>query len=508
MDISENKCLELNKILNNLSTIYNKHKTDDFFIKALSTKIDDIEEKILRQKEDYMNRVERKSKLNNEKDIFIKHFLQTHKYYYISDADIFIEYDGNHYTQIVESKIWSEIFNEINKNNVLIPWKQKVRVELISLIKKNTLFNVQLIPESRTIQRVLQIFQSVLLNNKYYCKYFLTLLGDCLLRKSDNMITVIPTNNCDKFLHELEFQIHHFMKCYFTDQFRHKYFNHNYEQIRILQTKECENNSFMWESTIKKYIFDIIFVSCHYSKRFDNADNYLFNYCNNNETTDGILFCNRNTKKTIMESFTNNMFERNNKLCVFKKDLKYLINQYFDLINIPKVVFYNEVEEYFNENFEVINENEIIRYKGITSKYSHFISGFLSFFNEVFDVNEQYETQFELDEVLSIYTKKCKQKTYLLNEKMLLSLLKHYYEKITIVDGKHITGLKCNIWDKKKDIDEFIKHVQINNNDKPDSDSDTDSVSSHDKLYEKYCAWCEKEKKLFIVSKDYFEENI
>lgn len=490
-----------------LTNIYNNHKDDEYFINSLNNIVDTIEEKILTQKEDYTQRVERRLKLNSEKEQFIKTFLQTHNYYYIQDSDIFIEYDGNQYTQLTESKIWSEIFNEINKNSILVPWKQKVRIELLSIIKRNTILNIQLIPESRTIQRVLQIFQSILLPNKYYCKYFLTLLGDCLLKKN-NSNTIIPTNNCDKFLQDLEFQIHHFMKCYFRDIFKNKYHNHSYENIRIIQTKDCDNNSFMWESTMKKYIFDIIFVACHYSKRFDCADNYLFNFCNNNETTDSILFCKNNTKETILHSFTEQMFERNDKLCVFKKDLKYLINQYFDTINIPKVIFYTDVEEYFKKHFEEINENDLIRYKGITSKDSNFISLFLSFFDETFDVNTEYITPFELDELLFIYTKKCRNKNYLLNEKMLLSLLKHYYDGINISNGKYITGLKCNIWDKKQDIEDFMKTIKINTEEHNNSDNDTDSVSSQSKLYERYCVWCEQEKKQFIVSKDYFEENI
>jgi hypothetical protein len=507
----------LDDILNTITTIYNNHVDDEFFISSLSNKINNIEDKIFLQKEEHNKRVERKTKLNSERELFVKTFMQTHKYYYISESDIFIEYDGNHYVQLTESKIWSEIFNEINKNHTLIPWKQKVRIELISAIKKNTIFNIQLIPESRTIQRVLQILQSILLPNKYYCKYFLTLLGDCLLRKNDTNNSIIPTNNCDTFLQELEFQIHHYMKCYFRDSFKHKYYNHSYENIRIIQTKECNDNAFMWDSMIKKYIFDIIFVACHYSKRFENADNYLLNYCNNNETTDCILFCKNNTKECILDTFVTNMFERNDKLCVFKKDLKYLINQYFDLINIPKVLFYTDVEEYFNKNFETItNEYDVIQYKGITSKDSHFISSFLSFFNETFDVNSNYITQFELDEVLFIYSKKCRHKNYLLNEKMLQSLLKHYFDDVEVLNGKYINGIKCNIWDKQCDIDEFMKYIQDNNDETQSNelsnekfnDSDDDSVTSHDKLYERYCLWCEKDKKQFIVSKDYFEEHV
>jgi len=99
-----------------------------------------------------------------------------------------------------------------------------------------------------------------------------------LIKKNTSSNIVITTNNIDVFINDLEFQIHHYMKCYFKEIFKHKYYNHNYDNIRILQTKDCENNAFMWTTTIKQYIFDIIFVACHYSKRYKNADNYINNY--------------------------------------------------------------------------------------------------------------------------------------------------------------------------------------------------------------------------------------
>lgn len=495
----------LNNMINQIKTLYNNHKNDEFIISRLVSEIQSLEEKMLIQKEEHTTRIERKCKLTTEKDAFIKSFHQNHKYYYIADSDIFIEYDGDQYNQLTESKIWSEIYNEINKNKTLTPWKQKVRIEIISLIKKNTIFNVQLIPESHTIQRVLQILQSILLPNKYYCKYFLTLLGDCLLKKNDSQNIIISTNTCDKFLQELEFQIHHFMKCYFIDIFKNKYHNHNYNSIRILQTKECDNNSFIWETTLKKYIFDIIFVSCHYSKRYENADNYLNKFCNNSETTEKILFCKYNTKENILNSFTETMFESNDTLYVFRKDLKYIINQYFDLIQLPKVLFYTDVEEYFNKKFPIMNDNETFMYKGITSKDSTFISSFLSFFNETFDIDPSNETTYELDELLLIYTKKCRHKKYTLNEKMLSSLLNHYYENIQIVNNKYVTGINCKIWNKTQDIQDFLKTIKYETHNI--CDSDTDSVSTNNTLYEKYCNWCNLKNKHFVVSKDFFDEN-
>lgn len=489
-------------ILNSVNALCDTFNNDLFFLSNMREIIDGIEEKIEIQRKLMLTREERKNKLNSEKDTFIKTFMDTHNYYYIPESEIFIEYDGERYIQINENKIWIEIYNQINKNNNLFPWKQKVRVELVSIIKKNTIYNVQLIPETSTIQTVLQIMQSIILPNKYLSKYMLTLLGDCLLKKQNMNNIIITTNNLDKFITELEFQIHHYMKCYFKDIFKHKYYNHNYKNIRILQTKECNNNYFMWSSTLKQYTFDIIFVACHYSKRYKNADNFIHTFCNNSETVDSVLMCYNNSKTYILDKFTSTMFERNDKLGVFKTDLKYLINQYFELINIPKIVFYADVDDYFKENFEEIDENNVTIYKGITAKNSKFISSFNCFFQDTFVINKDFKTTFELDEILMIYSKKHKNKKYELDEKMLLSLIKHYYSDIEIINNKYLKYVECKIWDKNQDIHKFL-----NDHNKYMNDI-SDSILTNDKLYEEYFKWCELNKKQFIVSKNYFEENI
>lgn len=503
MDNTGTGCyIDKNYIVYKTGVLCEKYENDSFFLSKMRELIECIEEKITHQREVQLSREERKHKLNSEKEMFIKEFIDTHIYFYIPESEMFIEYDGERYNQLNENKIWSEIYREINQNNNLSPWKQKVRVELMSLIKKNTIYNVQLIPETNTIQTVLQIMQSIVTPNKHLSKYLLTLLGDSLLKKSNNNI-IITTNNIDIFINDLEFQIHHYMKCYFKDIFKHKYYNHNYGNIRILQTKECDNNSFIWGSTLKQFVFDIIFVACHYSKRYKSADNYINNYCNDTETVNNVLICRNNSKTQILEGFVNTMFERNDKLCVFKKDLKYLVNQYFETINIPKIVFYADVDDYFRENYtyETIEDNNEIIFKGITAKNSNFISSFLFFFNETFTINKHTDTSFELDELLFIYSKKQKNKKYELNEKMLISLIKHYYNDVEITNNKYFKNIQCNIWDKKQDIQLFL-------NDHNTCYDNSGCDLSHDKLYEEYFKWCELNKKQFIVSKNYFDDNI
>ena len=232
-------------------------------------------------------------------------------------------------------------------------------------------------------------------------------------------------------------------------------------------------------------------------------DNYINNYCNNPETKENVLYCCNNSKNNILETFVKTMFEKNDKLGVFKSDLKYLINDYFEKINIPKVLFYADVDEYFEKHYdEVLDVNCSTMFKGLTAKNSHFISSFNTFFTDTFVINKETNTNFEIDEILLIFSKKQKIKKYELDEKMLLSLIKHYYPDVDISENKYLNNIECKIWDKNADINEFVNKYQNENN------SVSDSPTNTEKMYEEYFKWCEINKKHFIVSKNYFEENV
>lgn len=495
-------------ILNTVEKLYNTYESNEFILTKLHENINKLEKKLLDQQEQYESRIELKNKMNIEKELFIHDFLSNYKFYYIQDSNIFIEYDNEHYRQINENNIWSKVYTEIHKFPNLKQWKHKIRVEILSLIKKNTVHNVQLIPNTKTIQIALQIIKSILVPSKELSKYVLTLLGDSILKKTNTNTTIIPTTNIDSFLDSIEFQIHYYMRCYFKDIFKQRYHNHDYENIRVLQTNECSNTSFIWSSTLKKYIFDIVFVACHYSKRYKNADNYVEKFCDS-KIYNTIFFCKNNTKNDILNKFIDTEFDKDKSLCVFQRDLKYLINNYFDNIGIPKTLFYSDVNDYFDNHFkkDIINEkgkDEIV-YKGISSKQSNFIQTFMSFFDDTFIINNEPTdniTNFELSEIVFIYNKSITSKNYSLNEKLLLSILNQYYPQINIIDD-NLVNISCNIWNKNNDINEFIKYFN------KEFDDDYKSIlDDNDKLYEYYFKWCEDTNKIFVVSKHYFEENI
>jgi hypothetical protein len=129
---------------------------------------------------------------------------------------------------------------------------------------------------------------------------------------------------------------------------------------------------------------------------------------------------------------------------------------------------------------------------------------------EVEEEEEEYEL--ELDELLSLFNKSIKRSATTLlhnnvSDKMLLGLIKHFYPDIIIEDDKYLihVGCRSNIWNKRGEIEEFIKKYKET---KMESSSVNASVITSQSLYAIYQCYCKFafDKEYNIISKRWFEK--
>ena len=121
-----------------------------------------------------------------EKKKYIENFLSSEQcYYYVKETDLFISYDSEHYNKINEDEIWHKILTETSQNIYLHTEKQNIKNEIIESIKNRELFTS--IPESFTIQHLLDNFTATIFSTKEDAKFFLTILGDNILNKNTNI---------------------------------------------------------------------------------------------------------------------------------------------------------------------------------------------------------------------------------------------------------------------------------------------------------------------------------
>ncbi len=85
-----------------------------------------------------------------------------------------------------EDEIIYNLLSSISKDRILLDWKHKTKNNVIGLIKEKSLF--QTIPETYTIQKVLNNLFPSIFTSKNHAKYFLTIIGDNILKKNQHLI--------------------------------------------------------------------------------------------------------------------------------------------------------------------------------------------------------------------------------------------------------------------------------------------------------------------------------
>ena len=129
------------------------------------------------------------NELTIEQDNFFKVFLSKHQYFYMPYNNIYYEYDGKTYKTIKDDDIHHHLLSTITDEGKLMAWKHKTKQTIIKQIKERSLFKS--VPETYTIQNVLGFLQTIF-GTRMEAKYFLTVIGDCILKKK--IIFIIKLN--------------------------------------------------------------------------------------------------------------------------------------------------------------------------------------------------------------------------------------------------------------------------------------------------------------------------
>ena len=181
--------MSVKELHNKIDELYSYYEKDDYMISKLtSIIINDLPNTLINLKKSHTEREQRKSNLQEAHDTFVNQFINNNKYFYCNTSEIFFNYDGEHYNIIKEDTIIFYILSQLRNRTELLPWKFKIKTSIIKNIKEISILNS--LPESQTIQDVqnnlLKIFET-----KNEVKYFLSIIGDIILKKSDSNINII-----------------------------------------------------------------------------------------------------------------------------------------------------------------------------------------------------------------------------------------------------------------------------------------------------------------------------
>jgi len=443
--------------------------------------------------------------MTEEQEKFIHKFLNTNKYYYVSQSNRFIFYDENHYQLTTEDNILHHILTEITKDKTLISWKQKTKVTIMKRIKENVLYKT--IPNSETIQHVLDLFCPLLFKTKTEAKYFLTVLGDNLLKKNVEIVHFIMPK-AKLFLSELNYCFQLIVGGNAVNSFRYKYHEHEYKFCRLIKINELVKNEALWQHFMTHFL-DILCVCFHYSTRYGNADEFIQHKNNDKVAENAVMFLHNHSQETIVDMFiAEYMYPVGNNITygeISWKTMQYLWKHFLDTRKLPGIIFQANLKQVLIEKWQ---ENESASYNesdeqfvGMFSKYLPAIQNFLHFWKEnmVFDVNEM---ELELDEIAMLFSKYMNNNASM-TEKQVADLISYFLPEVEIENEKYVQNYKCVLWDKSEDIIAFMNEIKGS----IVKGSIEGSLFSIYDCYEKYCEKNYQQKKP-AVNKQYFEKFV
>ena len=509
-----------------LSDLYNKYKDNPYMINRLQTFLTNLPTILDSENKKYEERVSRMNELTIEQDNFFKVFLSKHQYFYMPYNNIYYEYDGKTYKTIKDDDIHHHLLSTITDEGKLMAWKHKTKQTIIKQIKERSLFKS--VPETYTIQNVLGFLQTIF-GTRMEAKYFLTVIGDCILKKNANTMYFINAN-IKKLVLLIDSIAYITTGNSIMNNFISKYHDsHDITNYRLIRTNENAISHDLIKDVLNKIGVDLLCIAAHYSERYSNSDNYLILKADESVKQYALFFV-QNMSDKIVDNFIKQCVDINTNVVTNTlswKNMHYIWKLYLSSINVPNMIYTNNLKDILKSKLaysEPTDETTIKEpvFLNVTSKFLPSVSSFMSFWEKhitIASVEENeggldeginvIDDEYEIDEIVSLY-KMSDFKNGSISDKDIIKMINHYFSpQVEVIDNKYITNIHCNLWSKHDDILKFLETYKSNvNNIKKKND-----IISFDELYKGYKSFCQAkqivDKRILpLVSKQFFEKFV
>jgi len=537
------------KMIEILKKLNDKYICDNntYSLQRLEHHINNLSNLIEHENKKNDDRVNKHNELVNEQEIFSNLFLSQNKFFYMQYSGKYYEYDGKKYYIISEDMIYHKLLSEITNEQKLLQWKHKTKLNIMKKIKNLSL--LKSIPELFTVENILSFLQIICFSNEESI-YLLCVLGDCILKKNNNLLYFIKPNT-KNFINFIDNIIYNTCGYSISNNFIVKYHEtHEINKYRLIKSKTTSSIDLL-KNAINDIGLELICVSTYYSEFYGNSENYLATL--DEDVKNYILLFSNKSCEQIIDNFIQEYIEflpqtsHNKKECdviisdennvnngtidkintdINWKNMHYIWKIYLHNKKIPTFLYTNTLQNIFLSKINNICLNGEIIFNDVTSKYLPNISSFISFWNENIsyiysnsnndannndnvnnndndeNLNYDFKYDYEISEILQLY-KNSNYKTGNLNSKNVARIIKHYfYPNVIIIDEKYLKGIKCKLWNKNNEIKNFLNYYKYN----LIKNENSMEYISIDKVYNEYKKNCTN--KNLIISNNYFQEFV
>jgi hypothetical protein len=436
--------------------------------------------------------------LSTEQDAFISAFLNDNRYFYCQQTDRYFYYNGANYTLKSEDDVLHHILTAItNECNVLIPRKPQTKVYIMKRIKECN--PLKSIPESATIQSVLDALYPTLFQTKSAAKYFLTVLGDNLVKETTHAYFTTP--KAKEFLREVGAISQSLFGVNATASFKYKYHSHPFRSIRLVQMNDTVGVESVWRPISQLKMMDLLCVAAHYSGRYESADQYVDSYSDDAELTKYAMYFRWKTNADVVSEFVAEYLRVSddpaNKIA--EATMEYLWKRYLKEHQFPAVLSSQGFLSALSEGFPGKYDKESNCFVGFSSSHSGMIDRFQRFWSECIVVDESDTlAEYEIDELVMMYREQYNPCSFgrqsgiaqdtnnggsRITDAQMLDLIR-FYTDVEIIDNKFVQGVKSAVWDKQEELKLFFVELV-----RTAEENDDRAVSFYD-AYLKYQRFC------------------
>lgn len=514
-----NQYKDVNRIVSRMSELHDKcvttiadliklYEHSDYMLERINNHINKYLPNTLNNEfTNYEKRVNRNTYLTNEQQIFIQVFLSKNPYFYLPSTNFFYQYNSFNYLIVKEDDVIHNLLSSISKDRILLQWKHKTKLNVVKQIRERNLFSS--IPETTTIQCVLNVLYPSIFSTKNAAKYFLTIIGDNIFKKNTNLIFLV-SHHMKKLLSELDnVAVNSIGYNNTTWNFMTKYHeNHSYEHCRLLKINETVSNE-IWREMLKKIGLDLLCVSAHYSNRYENSDKFIENKSDEELKIYSYYLKNKNQINIVDEFCSKYIICTTSEYKMEWKNIHFVWKQFLSNSGLPNIIYSNTLKNLLKTLYEY--DENIDSFLCITSKYMPIQIDFMKFWentiNIVNDGEPFFDNELEIDELCNLFKLWTKQTNEPLmtngniSEENVLKIIKHFLPNIVILDEKYILNTVCSLWDKNNDIVNSFDYIK-----EQIKKSHNLALVSFDDAYNYYYKYCNISSIKFIVSKRYFEK--
>jgi len=501
----------MDELLNLVKQLHAKYAEDEFMLGKLTAHIVQLPAAMDAVNQARDDKEQRRQTLITASDEFIEQFLnESPQYYYNANVELFFVYDADsecNYSVINEDDILHPILTKISSNRELMPWKYKIKNQVLRHIKDRSLLTS--IPESQTIQRTLNMLCPALFRTRDCAKYFLTVIGDVLLKKTiDGLEPIyIATPKARPFIKGLSQECTTLFGTSLMTAFKFKFYEYRFAECRLLDMNDVAMDAYA--EPFKHRIIDVFCVAAHYSQRYENAEVFLNTQCKDTATHERVLYLKNHSEDQLIAKFVTTCMETSpqTSMSISWKNMLYLWKVFIDEERIPNVFFVNALKARLTQYLPHYSESADA-FLQLTSKHLPRVSRFNDFWTHYIVVNANDEDELEIDEFTALFKRHYQQQQPLQchthTDAAFLGLIRHFCPDVVIENDKHLMHVRCTLWDKRGEVMTAMhEYLELN--------ATTTSTSVY-KAYEFYCQQQRAKNQIaanqprLIVSKKYFEK--